>query len=410
LLPESHIPFRIADGHVLPGFLDARDVPWLRVLIEEVDRFCGMPVRELLDRLRQPLPCAAPAFKLRAAKAVLLRLWKSELCADVPPEKVREAVFCAAAGKDAEARALALESSARVLNLDPAAVQRTLFADLPGEKLVAPPPSTPSPNELALRINLLVVRSLLFHARRVRIKAEGATRPLVRQAKLRGLICAVAHEGDREEPVLDLSGPFTVFRHTLLYGRALGELVQFLPHAAHFRLRADCVLRGQEAVLDLQSGDPIFPAEAPRPFDSKLEARFARDFAKAAPDWDLVREPEPVTAAGAIIFPDFSLCHRLMPERKFLLEIMGFWSPEYVQRKLALLRQADIRRLILCLDEDRKCGDDCLPPNASVVRFRRRIDPQMVLAALGQQVPSVVSTHRGFRGSGKVPCGSVPRT
>jgi hypothetical protein len=387
LLPESHIPFRIADGRVLPGFLDARDVPWLRVLAQEFDRFCGLPVRELLERLRQPLPCFAPAFKLRAAKAVLLRLWKSELCADVPPDKVREAVFCAAAGKNAALRALALESAAHALKLEPAAVERTLFADLPGEKLVSPPPALPSPGELALRINLLVVRSLLFHARRVRIRADGATRPLVRQAKLRGLICAVTHLGDGQEPVLDLSGPFTVFRHTLLYGRALGELVQFLPHAAHFRLRADCVLREQEAVLELESGDPIFPAEAPRPFDSKLEARFAKDFANAAPDWDLVREPEPVAAGGTIVFPDFSLRHRLVPERKFLLEIMGFWSPDYVERKLALLRQADIKNLILCVDDERMCGEGELPCDARVVRFRRRVDPQAVLAAIGQQVP-----------------------
>ena len=383
MLPESQIPFRIVDGHVLPGFLDARDIPWLRVLMQEVDRFCGLPVRELLERLRKPLPCAAPTFKLRAAKGVLLRLWKSELCAEAPPEEVREALFRAAAGIDRASRASALESAARALKIAPATVERTLFADLPGEKLVAAPASVPSPGDVALRINLLIVRGLLFHARRVRIKAEGATRPLVRQAKLRGLICAVTRQGD-SDPVLDLSGPFTVFRHTLLYGRALGELVQFLPHAAHFRLRAECVLREQEAVLDLQSGDPIFPAETAQSFDSKLEARFAKDFAKVAPDWDLVREPEPVAAGGTIIFPDFSLRHRLLPERKFLVEIMGFWTAEYVERKLALLRQANIPSLVLCLDEDRKCGDAELPPDARVVRFRRRINPQDVLAAVAR--------------------------
>jgi hypothetical protein len=47
LLPESAIPFRIVGGRVLPGFLDARDVPWLRVSVEEIDRFRGLPVREL---------------------------------------------------------------------------------------------------------------------------------------------------------------------------------------------------------------------------------------------------------------------------------------------------------------------------------------------------------------------------
>jgi predicted nuclease of restriction endonuclease-like RecB superfamily len=385
LLPESALPFRIDRGRILPGFLDARDVPWLRVLVDEIDRFRGLPVRDLLERLRQPMPCFCPPFKSRAAIAVLLRLWKSELDAVVAPEKAREILFCAAAAQSATPRAAAVEVAAQTLAVTPAAVERALFADLPGEKLVSAPGTIPSPDEIALRTNQLIARSLLFHARRVRIKAEGATRALVRQAKLRGLICNVT---DGAPPVLELSGPFTVFRHTLLYGRALGELVQFLPHCARFKLRAECILREREATLDLQSGDPIFPSTAPQPFDSKLEERFARDLKKAAPDWDLVREPEPVAAGSSIIFPDFLLRHRLCPQRSFLVEIVGFWSADYLARKLALLRQAGIDNLILCVDEARICGASDLPAGARIVRFRRRIDPLAVLAAVGDPLPT----------------------
>jgi len=379
LLPESAIPFRIVGGRVLPAFLDARDVPWLRVLVEEIDRFCGRPVRELQERLRQPLPCATPPFKLRAAIALALRLWKSELCAKVPPERARETLFCAAAARTDGNRSATFEAASQALGLLPADIEGSLFADLPGERRVAAPASIPSPNDLALRTNQLVLRSLLFHARRVRIKAEGATRPLVRQAKLRGLLCSVT---DDTPPILDVSGPFTVFRHTLLYGRALGELVQFLPHCAHFKLRAECVLRDQEAVLDVQTGDPVFPSEEPKIYDSNLEERFARDLKRAAPDWDLVREPEPVPAGRTLIFPDFLLRHRLCPQRRFFVEILGFWSTDYLARKLALLREAGLGNLILCVDEAR--GDGLLPRDARIVRFRRRIDPRLVLAAAGE--------------------------
>jgi predicted nuclease of restriction endonuclease-like RecB superfamily len=378
LLPEATIPFRVDQGRVLPGFLDARDVPWLRILIEEIDRFRGRPVRELRQRLREPLPCATPHFKRRAAVAALLRLWRSEPEALVPPEKARECLFCARAGS--ASRKEALDAAAATLGVDAAGLERSLFADLPGERLVRAPDVIPSPPEVALRANQLIARSLLFHARRVRIKAEGAVRPLVRQAKLRGLLCSVTQSG---QPVLELSGPFSVFRHTLLYGRALGELVGFLPQCARFELRADCVLRGEEAILDLQTGDPIFPAEAVKPYDSKLEERFARDLRKAAPDWDLLREPEPVPVAGTIIFPDFLLRHRLRPEMSFLVEIMGFWSADYVTRKLDLLCRANIANLVLCLDETRNCDAGDLPMAARVVRFRRRIDPMAVLDAAG---------------------------
>lgn len=376
MLPESALPFRLDHGQVLPGFLDARDLPWLRVLAEEIDRFQGRPLRELLERLRQPLPCAAPHHKRRAAVAALLRLWKSEPEAPVPPAQAREALFRARATEPT--RDLALAAAARALGVEAPAIERSLFADLRGERLVRGPDVVPSPQDIALRTNQLIARGLLARACRVRIKAEGAVRPLVRQAKLRGLLCAVTQASP---PILDLSGPFALFRHTLLYGRALGELVAFLPHCGRFALRANCVLRGEEAVLDLQSGDPIFPAESPKPYDSKLEERFARDFRKAAPDWDLVREPEPVAAAGALIFPDFLVRERLRPDRACFVEIVGFWSPQYLARKLGLLRQARIENLILCIDEARACGDGEWPAHARVVRFRRRVDPAAVLAA-----------------------------
>ena len=378
LLPEAAVPFRIDRGQVLPGFLDAHDLPWLRVLVEEIERFRLRPVRDLLERLRQPLPCPTPHHKRRAAVAVLLRLCKGELAAVVAPKRARELLFHARVTQ--ATRAAAVQTAANELGVPPAALESSLFADLPGERLVRPPDLIPSPHDIALRTNQLIVRSLLFRARRVRIKAEGAVRPLVRQAKLRGLLATVSQG---HEPVLDISGPYSVFQHTLLYGRALGELVAFLPHCARFELRADCVLRGEAAVLDLQTGDPIFPAETTKPYDSKLEARFARDLRKLAPDWDLVREPEPVPAGGTLIFPDFLLRHRLRPERNFLVEVMGFWSADYVARKLERLRQANLANLILCLDESRVCADGELPASARIVRFRRRIDPLEVLAAVG---------------------------
>jgi uncharacterized protein len=386
LLPESSIPCRIAEGRVLPAYLDAQDGPWLRVLIEEIDRFCSMPMRELLLRLRQPLPCWSPFFKRRAAIAVLLKMWKSKLDAEVPPDKARMLLFGLAAEFPRSTRQEILAMASQQLGVEGKAIERSLFADLPGERLVSAPASIPSLEEIALRTNLLILRSLLFHARRVRIKAVGSIRPLVRQAKLRGLLCSVAQDPD---PILELSGPYTIFRHTLLYGRALGELMQLLPHCAQFKLHADCVFREQEVELEIESGVPIFPAESLKPYDSLLEERFAKDLRKEAPDWDLIREPKPVQAGATLIFPDFLLRNRLFPERSLLVEIMGFWSTEYVVRKLSLLRQANLTNLILCVDEERVCTDEPLPEGIRVVRFRRRIDPLKVLAAAGEYAATI---------------------
>ena len=96
----------------------------------------------------------------------------------------------------------------------------------------------------------------------------------------------------------------------------------------------------------------------------------------------MIRKPEPIMTASTLIFPDFALQHRSDPTRRWLLEIVGFWTPDYVARKLALYRSAGLPSLILCIDGDRNCAEADLPSGARVIRYRRRVDPTAVLRAI----------------------------
>ena len=61
----------------------------------------------------------------------------------------------------------------------------------------------------------------------------------------------------------------------------------------------------------------------------------------------------------------------------------GFWTPDYVARKLASYWKARVPKLILCVDEARNCSEADVPPGALVVKFGRRVDPQAVPRAIG---------------------------
>jgi predicted nuclease of restriction endonuclease-like RecB superfamily len=239
LLPEKVIPARIERGVVVPFFLTTQDHPWLAILIEEIDRFSGRPRRELWERLRAPLPCAVPFFKGRAATAVLLRLWRAVEEAAVAPPAAREAVFVAAAAAPAGAtRAGIFAEAAAALGVGgDAGLEGALFADLPGERIVRAPSVVPPAAEAALRVNLAIARSLLQRASIISIQLEGAARPVVRQAQWRGLLCTLRAA---EPPELEVSGPFALFRRTVLYGRALGEMLPFLARTGRYQLRARC--------------------------------------------------------------------------------------------------------------------------------------------------------------------------
>ena len=179
-------------------------------------------------------------------------------------------------------------------------------------------------------------------------------------------------------------GAILVAAPVLNFGRALG--LPLLAWCHSFRLQAECAVRGQQLILRLASGDPIFPGRAPRLYDSKLEERFARDFRRVAPDWDVIREPEAVQAGGTLIFPDFALRHRA-DGRRWLVEIVGFWTRDYVERKLALLRVAGLRDLVLCIDESRNCADGSLPSSSRIILFRRRVDATAVLHLIEHEFP-----------------------
>ena len=394
MLPDALLPCSIHGSVVVPHFLGAHDHPWLHVLLDEYARFVGRRQRELDERLREPLPCASPLAKRRVAVHVLARLCGNYRTTRTAPRRARAAVFVEAARSQAEP-AVVVACVATRLGVTATELTDALFADLPGERVVATPAELLSPEELALRTNLAIAQAFLFRSAAVLIEMEGNARAVVRHAKLRGLICSVAPGRDEGRAALEISGPYALFRRTLLYGRALSEILPLLAWCQRFRLRADCTVRGQHLVLQLGSGAPIFPGKQPRLYDSKLEERFARDFRRIAPDWDVVREPEPVPAGDVLIFPDFALQHR-RDGRRWLVEIVGFWTPQYVERKLALLRAARLGNLILCVDEARSCAEAKVSAATRVIPFRRRIDAAAVMRVIeGERGAAVVGRGRG---------------
>lgn len=391
LVPERLISFSTRGDGVAPHFLGDHDRPWLRVLLEEAHRFVGRRRSDLEEHLAGELPCASPAAKRRIAAFVLRRLWGDRRGGGVAPRRVREAVFGEAA-RAPGARDEILLRVASSLGFSVTEIEESLFADLPAERLVQPRREL-SPQDLALATNQAIAQSLLSRSTAVRIRMEGGSRAVVRLAKLRGLICSVGSRNDGSRGTasggdcrtLEISGPFSLFRHTLVYGRALAALLPVLAWCHRFELHADCVLRSGRFTVRLASGDPILPGREPRVYDSRLEERFARDFRRAAIGWDVIREPEPIAigSKGALLFPDFALVNRSLG-RRWLLEIVGFWTPEYVARKLEAYRAARLSNLVLCIDEARRCAaQGALPTeHERVLFFRRRIDPRAVLELL----------------------------
>ena len=379
------IPRSLVGGRIVPHYLRPEDHVWLSALLDEYRRFEGRRRRELTDRLRSPLPVACPELKLQLAMEVLDRIWRSHCHAPVSPRKLRADVFQAAA--DGKGRRTALKTVGDRHQLHTSEIMDLLFADIPEERRLRSPDQIPTPHELGLQANLLLLTRLLSRASHVNVRLAGNARAVVRYVRLRGLLCSIRAAGLQKICSLQVSGPYEIFRHTRIYGRTLAGLLPVLKRCEQFELRARCHGLGTSGTLVVRTLDPLPAAAETEQYDSKVEERFARDFARQALDWDVSREPEPVTAGDNVIFPDFALTHRHTGER-WLLEIIGFWTPDYLRKKLGALRAARLSKIILCVDRTLNCSDSDLPASARIVHYRRWVKPADVLCILCDRLPN----------------------
>ena len=118
-------------------------------------------------------------------------------------------------------------------------------------------------------------------------------------------------------------------------------------------------------------------------YDSLLEETFAMRFEKARTDWELERETEIVNLKNTVFIPDFAFRH---PDgRTALLEIVGFWHPDYLRRKLDKLRRANRKDLVVAVSRDLNVQEeDFEDVPGHVFFFKTRIQPQDVARRLDQ--------------------------
>lgn len=120
-------------------------------------------------------------------------------------------------------------------------------------------------------------------------------------------------------------------------------------------------------------------------FDSSIEQAFAEAFIASAQSqgvdgWQLEREPEPLLTAQGIFIPDFALTR---DQRRVYIEILGFWTPAYRERKvqkLQLLR--DRADLLLIIPTEAKEAFASIANDFPLVFYEKQISITDVLQVL----------------------------
>jgi len=363
-----------------PRYLRSRDEVWVRRGMEEYEDRVGLCVSALDDAWSEHVePALTSAGARRAAvrgiKHLLDRDHRSEVRALIAPRALRKAIFELAASGVGRERTIS-EVAAK-MNFDAAAVEACIYADREGARTVGAARRMRSPAELVQDYNLALVQGLLLRSTRVDVEIPEHVRPVVRFAKLRGLLVEIAESEGAVR--LGISGPLSLFRKTMKYGHALATFFPTVVSVPRFTVDVQCTLRDAPVSFRVVHGDPLPRTHAlPRENDSAVERALVRDMRRLGGDWTLVREAALVRAGKHSFFPDFTLERG---EARVLVEIVGFYTADYLARKVRTLACAETALPVLvCIDESLDCGE-LSSLEHRVLRFKKRIDARALVAA-----------------------------
>ena len=239
-----------------------------------------------------------------------------------------------------------------------------------------------NPEALLARYNVAQFQAALYRALSMTLFVRDDLRAILRPVRLAGLLHEIRRTGPGRYRI-DCTGPAALLRATHHYGVRMARVVPALLACRGWRLTARLRAPRGVATLTLSSSDGLSSGrDPPARFDSALEETFARRFGPERSGWRLHREADVLHDGQHTFVPDFTLRHR--DGREVLLEIVGFWTPEYLSRKAATLRRfarsASSRPMIVAVRERTAEAMADLP--VPVVTFKSALRPESILARM----------------------------
>ncbi|HEX7447323.1 MAG TPA: DUF790 family protein [Pirellulales bacterium] len=238
---------------------------------------------------------------------------------------------------------------------------------------------------LLARYNVAQTQAALFDATEMTVWATADFKTILRYAKLARLMHTIQRTNDGY--VVRFDGPASVLRETRRYGAAMARFLPALVACRGWRMHAVVKpkTRGWLTRLELSPADGLTShLPSPAEFDSDLEAAFADKWGDQPRDgWNLLREAEVLHAGQRVFVPDFVF--QYADGRRVMLEIVGFWTPEYLQAKLETLGHFADHRMFLAVADSLGDASTTWPPGT--LRFKSALRVGDVLERLKDVQP-----------------------
>ncbi len=185
---------------------------------------------------------------------------------------------------------------------------------------------------------------------------------------------------------ITFTGPASVLRETRRYGVSFARFLPALLACKGWTMEAVLQTPWKTPAKLVISDADRFTSHLPPPeeFDSSVEQALADKFGPTRDGWQLIREGDILHEHQKTFIPDFTFRHEDGTE--VFLEIVGFWTPEYLAHRRETLHQFRRHRILLAVPERSLREGATITDNVLVYKTTLKLPP--LLAALEAARPN----------------------
>jgi len=247
----------------------------------------------------------------------------------------------------------------------------------------------PTAADLIARYNLAQAQALLYRCVEMRLtvlpQETSGYRRLFAAIKRYDLINTI--KGDaRAGYEVRLSGPVSLFHRSQKYGIRMAVFLPALLECEGWRMRAEIETKRGRAFFDLDSAKHNLPTKEPFAWTDEsgpgvMLEKFLSAWARLNTEWKAAVCREVIDLGGTAFVPDAVL--EDASGRKVYVELFGFWTPRYLNDRLAEFERGNFKNFVLLVSEELRGSREApaaLPP--SVISYKTSPDVRAILAAI----------------------------
>ncbi len=374
MLPKDLLITYKRKGNIKPKYL--KNINLAEILINIFQKFIGIKYKELQEKLEE-LEQGEKNYKIiRGMSFLLKRRCEFEINSILNCTEVRMFLFERGFVINEDERDKVFEEASKYFNASKEEIEEAFFSDLQEEQILKK--FNPiSSLELIEKYNLSLTQTLLFDALELTFVVEGNYQKIFRQINYLGLIYEI------EENEIKVTGPGSLFKNTKKYGTSLAKLLPHITNTDKWKIKAKIETKwGNEPRIynfELNSYEDILLPHYTEPithFDSEVEAQFYHDFKIFNLGWEIKREPTIIKAGKYVTIPDFGfykyglVCY---------LEVVGFWTPEYLKKKIWKLKNAE-HKIIVAVNQNLNCRKEDF--TGEVIFYKKKIPLKPIIKIL----------------------------